>query len=195
MPLNHLSKYQYSLSPRTKKKSHVTCGRYAPPPSPRLERCRASKKNTTDDEGTIESLFPSMTPASLVALEVLSGVVPALLLFAFTGYKCRQRLRRRRHAYERVNHELDAEEREFKKALEGRSPRDPAEEVAYRGKKKKRGGYERVDVDSDGDDDKSKRDDDDDFSEAQTAQLEMIEKYRSDLLKEDLKSEDDGDLV
>lgn len=96
-----------------------------------------------------------------------------------------------------MNHELDAEEREFKKALEGR---DEVKESPFRRRNK---GYDRIieeNIEA-----AHAVDDDDldaDFSDAQTAQLEMIEKYRSSLLKEDddndedTKSPDlDGDLV
>jgi len=106
---------------------------------------------------------------------VISGIVAVAavpsLLISVAAYRCRQRYKRRRHAYERVNHELDAEEREFKKAMEGRGDDDDNGDAD--------------DADSD-----ARPDDDDDFSEAQTAQLEMIEKYRSSLLEEK-----DGDLV
>lgn len=97
-----------------------------------------------------------MSSTALVT-SVTSGSVLSLLVVALVGYKCRQRCRRR-HSYERVCHSLDAEERDFKKALEGQAP-DMA-----------------------------------DFSEDETAQLEMIEKYRSSLLA-DGESDDEDDHV
>lgn len=48
------------------------------------------------------------------------GIVGATLMVV-AGLKVRQRCKRRRHSYERVCHELDAEERDFKKALEGQT--------------------------------------------------------------------------
>jgi len=73
---------------------------------------------------------------------------------ASQAWRRARRRRRHRHSYERVCHELDAEERDFKKALEGR---DDAAGAPL-------------------DDDTAA------FSDDETAQLEMIEKYRASLL-------------
>lgn len=80
-----------------------------------------------------------------------SGAVVGVTMLLLVGYQVRQRCRRRRYSYERVCHELDAEERDFKKALEGQAPDLPNLEMTQ-------------------------------FSDDETAQLEMIEKYRSSLL-------------
>mmetsp|Transcript_10371 Transcript_10371/g.33185 ORF Transcript_10371/g.33185 Transcript_10371/m.33185 type:complete len:108 (-) Transcript_10371:28-351(-) len=88
------------------------------------------------------------------AVQGTSGAVVGLTLVVLVGYAVRQRCRRRRHSYERVCHELDAEERDFKKALEGQAPDLPDLESTQ-------------------------------FSDDETAQLEMIEKYRSSLLARD----------
>jgi len=91
--------------------------------------------------------------SAIMALVGIGSLAGAVVL-----YKCRQRCARHRHDYERVAHELDAEERDFKRALEGRA----------------------------GDD--CLVDDDDDFSDAETAELEMIDsnEYRR-------STRDDGD--
>ena len=89
---------------------------------------------------------------AVTGILVSTAIVTMLVFFGI--YKCIETCQRRRHMYERVAHELDAEERDFKRALEGRDEPD------------------------------------DFFSDDETAQLEMIEKYRDNLLNDD---DDDDD--
>ncbi|KAJ1444686.1 hypothetical protein M885DRAFT_626894 [Pelagophyceae sp. CCMP2097] len=85
----------------------------------------------------------------------LSGGALGTLLLVGLFVQCRRMRRRRKCAYERVCHELDAEERDFKRALETAQFDDEIE-------------------DGDGAV----------FNENELEQIEMIEQYRSRLVKD-----------
>jgi len=89
--------------------------------------------SSNDTDATASSSSSSHRRASDADLSggAIAGIVIGTLLGLFVLvaalHALRKRCQRRRHAYERVAHELDAEERDFKKALEGRGGDDDTE--------------------------------------------------------------------